>query len=153
MEHGDVRSEGFHRHALELLLKDGGESLQKHLALLVVRGRRALRGDDAAEADQIFADALALQEAGIFALVLEKIPVELAGRITNALEIPTIGIGAGSQCDGQILVTQDMIGLFTRFRPRFVRRYLELGDTVVEAFGQFVRDVKSGEFPNTDESY
>jgi 3-methyl-2-oxobutanoate hydroxymethyltransferase len=116
-------------------------------------GSYKVRGDDEAEAQQIFDDALALQQAGVFALVLEKIPVALAARITKALEVPTIGIGAGPECDGQILVTQDMIGLFTKFKPRFVRRYLAMAETLKGAFGQFVRDVKDREFPNSSESY
>lgn len=116
-------------------------------------GSYKVRGDEAAEAEQIFQDALALQDAGIFGLVLEKIPAPLAKRITEALEVPTIGIGAGPDCDGQILVTQDMIGLFTRFRPRFVRRYMELAGSLKDAFGDYVKDVKSGSFPSEDESY
>ena len=116
-------------------------------------GSYKVRGDEESEAQQIFDDAKALEEAGVFALVLEKIPGTLAARVTAALEIPTIGIGAGSECDGQILVTQDMIGLFTRFRPRFVRRYLAMAETLRGAFEEFVKDVKDREFPNASESY
>jgi 3-methyl-2-oxobutanoate hydroxymethyltransferase len=116
-------------------------------------GSYKVRGDEESEAQQIFDDAKALEEAGVFALVLEKIPGTLAARVTAALEIPTIGIGAGTECDGQILVTQDMIGLFTRFRPRFVRRYLAMAETLRGAFEEFVKDVKDREFPNASESY
>lgn len=116
-------------------------------------GSYRVRGIDQDEAEGLFQDALALQSAGAFAIVLEKIPVELAARITDELSIPTLGIGAGPKCDGQILVTQDMVGLFTRFQPRFVRRYLELADTLHGAFGEYVRDVKNRSFPNADESY
>jgi 3-methyl-2-oxobutanoate hydroxymethyltransferase len=116
-------------------------------------GSYKVRGDEESEAQQIFDDAKALEEAGVFALVLEKIPGTLAARVTAALEIPTIGIGAGPECDGQILVTQDMIGLFTRFRPRFVRRYLAMAETLRGAFEEFVKDVKDREFPNASESY
>ena len=116
-------------------------------------GSYKVRGDEESEAQQIFDDAKALERAGVFALVLEKIPGALAARVTAALEIPTIGIGAGPECDGQILVTQDMIGLFTRFRPRFVRRYLAMAETLRGAFGEFVKDVKDREFPNASESY
>lgn len=116
-------------------------------------GSYKVRGLNPSEADRIFRDAQALQDAGIFALVLEKVPVDLANRITKELSVPTIGIGAGPGCDGQILVTQDMVGLFTRFRPRFVRRYLALAETLRETLGQYVADVKTHEFPSTDESY
>jgi len=116
-------------------------------------GSYKVRGDEESEAQQIFDDAKALEQAGVFALVLEKIPGTLAARVTAALEIPTIGIGAGPECDGQILVTQDMIGLFTRFQPRFVRRYLAMAETLRGAFGEFVKDVKDREFPNASESY
>jgi len=138
-------------------ITDAGIPVMGHLGLTPQSihkfGSYKVRGDNPTEAKQIFDDARALQDAGIFALVLEKIPGKLAGRITKALDIPTIGIGAGPECDGQILVTQDMIGLFTRFQPRFVRRYLALAETVDQAFRQFVGDVKNREFPNADESY
>lgn len=116
-------------------------------------GSYRVRGDNLDEAEEMFADAMALQDAGAFAVVLEKIPVDLAANITAELSIPTIGIGAGPKCDGQILVTQDMVGLFTRFRPRFVRRYLELAEILQGAFGDYVQDVKNRSFPDSDESY
>jgi len=116
-------------------------------------GSYRVRGEGVDEADGMFADAVALQEAGAFAIVLEKIPVDLAARITAELSIPTIGIGAGPRCDGQILVTQDMVGLFTRFRPRFVRRYMELAEILGSAFREYVDDVKERSFPDTNESY
>jgi len=98
-------------------------------------------------------DAQILQEAGIFALVLEKVPAELARKITESLDIPTIGIGAGPYCDGQILVTHDMLGIFEEFKPKFVRRYAELAQTMRDAFRRYVADVKSVRFPSEDESY
>ena len=111
------------------------------------------RGTSEDEARELIDDALALQEAGAFAIMLEKIPARLAQEITERLQIPTIGIGAGPHCSGQILVTQDMLGLFEDFRPRFVRRYARLSEDIEKAFKQYIDDVKKGEFPNESESY
>jgi 3-methyl-2-oxobutanoate hydroxymethyltransferase len=116
-------------------------------------GTYRTRGKDPAEAERILKDARALEQAGAFAVVLEKIPAQLAAEVTRNLTIPTIGIGAGSSCDGQVLVTHDMLGLFDKFRPRFVRRYAELGVAMREAFAQYVMDVKQRAFPGEDESY
>lgn len=116
-------------------------------------GSYKARGVEDAEAAQIEHDAQALEQAGIFALVLEKVPTGLASDITNSLSVPTIGIGAGAECDGQILVTHDMLGIFTKFRPRFVRRYAELRETMDSAFRQYCSDVKGRSFPADDESY
>lgn len=116
-------------------------------------GTYKVRGTSEEEARLIFDDAVALEEAGAFGLVLEKIPADLAARITEEVSIPTIGIGAGPHCDGQILVTHDMLGLFTRFRPRFVRRYAELAKAIHAAIEDFVRDVKNSDFPSDSESY
>ena len=138
-------------------LTEAGIPVMGHLGLTPQSihkfGSYRVRGIEREEADRIFDDALALQAAGAFSLVLEKIPVELAVRITEELAIPTIGIGAGPKCDGQILVTQDMIGLFTRFKPRFVRRYLALAEILHGAFSDYVADVKSRGFPSAEESY
>ncbi len=111
---------------------------------------RATTPDEAAE---LARDARALQDAGAFAIVLEKVPASVAATISKDLHVPVIGIGAGGGCDGQILVTQDMLGLYTRFHPRFVRRYAELAETMQAAFKHYVGDVKSGEFPSSSESY
>ncbi|MCA8979185.1 MAG: 3-methyl-2-oxobutanoate hydroxymethyltransferase, partial [Planctomycetes bacterium] len=116
-------------------------------------GTYQVRARDDEEADQLRRDAVALQEAGAFAVVLEKIPAELAREIAGRLDVPVIGIGAGPDCDGQILVSHDMLGLYTRFKPRFVRRYAELGKDMQAAFEHYHRDVKSGEFPTDAESY
>jgi 3-methyl-2-oxobutanoate hydroxymethyltransferase len=116
-------------------------------------GTYRTRGSDPEEAAEIRADARALAEAGACAVVLEKIPSALATEITRELEIPTIGIGAGPGCDGQILVTHDMLGLFDRFRPRFVRRYADLGDVMRDAFLRYRTDVKQRDFPSGAESY
>jgi 3-methyl-2-oxobutanoate hydroxymethyltransferase len=105
------------------------------------------------EADQVMQDALAVQEAGAFAVVLEKVPMGLAARISQRLEIPTIGIGAGVHCDGQVLVIDDMLGLFTDFRPKFVKRYAELGKTADEAIAAYAADVRSRAFPADEHSF
>lgn len=116
-------------------------------------GSYRARGKDPQEAEQIYNDALALQEAGAFAIVLEKIPAELGKKITEAIEIPTIGIGAGPYCDGQILVYSDMLGLTVEFSPRFVRRYAHLYDVIKEAVHVYTEDVRDHNFPSLDESY
>jgi 3-methyl-2-oxobutanoate hydroxymethyltransferase len=117
------------------------------LAGFRVQGRSE---DDAA---RIFADARLLESLGCFALVLECVPSPLAARITAALQIPTIGIGAGTDCDGQVLVLQDLLGLSGEFRPRFVRRYLEGAALVGDAVDRFDRDVKQRAFPAPAEAY
>lgn len=136
---------------------DAGIPVMGHLGLTPQSihkfGTYRTRGVETGEAEQILRDARALQDAGAFAVVLEKIPSELAREVTAALRIPTIGIGAGAECDGQILVSHDMLGLFTRFRPRFVRRYAELGKAMQDAFRQYTADVKAKSFPNAEESY
>ncbi len=111
------------------------------------------RGKDFTEAEEIFNDAKAIEQAGAFAIVLEKIPSSLAERITNNLKIPTIGIGAGVHCDGQILVTPDMLGLNVDFHPRFVRHYAKLADQITIAVKNYIDDVKGKNFPSEDESY
>jgi 3-methyl-2-oxobutanoate hydroxymethyltransferase len=116
-------------------------------------GTYRVRATTDEEADELRRDAVALEEAGVFALVLEKIPASLAAEISQRLSIPVIGIGAGAGCDGQILVSHDMLGLYTRFKPRFVRHYAKLGQEMQGAFEHYVRDVRSGEFPADDESY
>ena len=136
---------------------DAGIPVMGHLGLTPQSihkfGSYKARGVSAEEADQIAKDARALQDAGAFALVLEKVPARLAQTLTASLSIPTIGIGAGAACDGQILVTPDMLGIFTRFRPRFVRRYAELGTEMDTAFRRYRADVKDGSFPAESESY
>lgn len=116
-------------------------------------GTYKVRATETSEAEQLVEDAKRLEEAGCFALVLEKIPVKLAERVTNSLSIPTIGIGAGVKCDGQVLVTHDMLGLNKEFKPRFLRRYADMHTTMTEAVQQYISDIKSGEFPNENEQY
>jgi len=105
------------------------------------------------EADSVIADAQAVEAAGAFAVVLEKVPVGLAARITQGLSIPTIGIGAGAQCDGQVLVVDDMLGMFTDFRPKFVQRYAELGLAADEAIAAFAADVRARRFPGPEHGF
>jgi 3-methyl-2-oxobutanoate hydroxymethyltransferase len=111
------------------------------------------RGTTDEEAKRILKDAKALEQAGAFAIVLEKIPSALAKRVSNSVSVPTIGIGAGGGCDGQILVVADMLGLYEEFQPRFVRRYARLADEIRKAVGQYVDDVRKRTFPSKDESY
>ncbi|HYK47992.1 MAG TPA: 3-methyl-2-oxobutanoate hydroxymethyltransferase, partial [Parafilimonas sp.] len=94
-----------------------------------------------------------LEESGCFAVVLEKIPAQLAKEVTESLSIPTIGIGAGKYCDGQVLVMHDMLGINTEFKPRFLRQYLNIYEQVTEAVHRYVSDVKSKDFPTDRESY
>lgn len=107
----------------------------------------------AEEADKVMADAKATEAAGAFSIVLEKVPEGLAGRITAALSIPTIGIGAGVNCDGQVLVVDDMLGLFTEFRPKFVKRYAELGKAADEAIAAYAAEVRARTFPAAEHSF
>jgi 3-methyl-2-oxobutanoate hydroxymethyltransferase len=116
-------------------------------------GTYAVRAKEEAEASKLLDDALALQEAGCFALVLEKIPATLAAKVTAALRIPTIGIGAGADVDGQVLVLHDMLGMNTEFNPRFLRRYAQLGELIPAAIRQYVQDVRAKHFPNDQERY
>lgn len=116
-------------------------------------GSYKVRAKDDAEAQKLLDDAKLLEELGCFSLVMEKIPAGLATKVTESISIPTIGIGAGNGCDGQVLVVHDMLGLNNEFKPKFVRKYLNLEDQVVEAIGQYVADIKSTDFPNSNEQY
>jgi 3-methyl-2-oxobutanoate hydroxymethyltransferase len=112
-----------------------------------------VRAKEKDEADKLRNDAKLLEDAGCFAIVLEKIPAQLAKEVTESLSIPTIGIGAGKYCDGQVLVMHDMLGINTEFRPRFLRQYLNLYEQVNKAVQEYVSDVKNKNFPNDSESY
>jgi 3-methyl-2-oxobutanoate hydroxymethyltransferase len=132
-------------------LVEVGIPVMGHLGLLPQSvhqlGGYTKRGMQQKERDAILADAVALEEAGAFAIVLEAMDAGLARTITARLSIPTIGIGAGSECDGQVLVSYDMLGLFDRFVPSFVKQYAHLGETVVSATETYVGDVRAGRFP------
>ena len=116
-------------------------------------GTYAVRAKEEAEAEKLVSDAKLLQEIGCSALVLEKIPAALAKRVAEELAIPVIGIGAGSGVDGQVLVMHDMLGINMGFKPKFLRHYADLGNTIIDAVGNYINDVKSGDFPNVNEQY
>ncbi|NND62262.1 MAG: 3-methyl-2-oxobutanoate hydroxymethyltransferase [Flavobacteriaceae bacterium] len=116
-------------------------------------GTYTVRAKEEEEANQLREDAKMLEKAGCFAIVIEKIPAKLAEEIAKSVTIPIIGIGAGGGVDGQVLVTHDMIGMTHEFNPRFLRRYLDLYSDMTNAFSQYIKDVKSGEFPNEKEQY
>ena len=116
-------------------------------------GTYTVRAKEQAEAEKLKDDIKVLQEAGCFSVVLEKIPALLAKEVTDSVKIPTIGIGAGPYCDGQVLVINDMIGLTKGFKPRFLRQYLNLFDQINGAVKTYVSDVKAGDFPNSKEQY
>jgi len=116
-------------------------------------GGPRVQGRDPNAADRLVADAQALAAAGAFALVLELVPAPLAERVTAALDIPTIGIGSGAGCDGQVLVLHDMLGLNERFKPKFLKRYADLADDVRTAVRTFADEVRSGAYPDADHSF
>ena len=116
-------------------------------------GTYTVRAKEEVEADMLMEDAKALEQAGCFSVVFEKIPSELAKQTSESLIIPTIGIGAGADCDGQVLVLHDMLGITKDFSPRFLRRYADVGQAVEGAVKHFIEDVRSGDFPDESESY
>jgi 3-methyl-2-oxobutanoate hydroxymethyltransferase len=116
-------------------------------------GTYTVRAKEEKEAEKLIKDAKVLEEAGCFAIVLEKIPAKLAEQVAKSLVIPVIGIGAGGGVDGQVLVLHDMLGMTKEFSPRFLRRYLNLGEAITTAVGKYIEDVKSSDFPNPSEQY
>ena len=116
-------------------------------------GTYTVRAKEEEEAEKLIEDAILLEKAGCFAVVLEKVPAKLATKVAETISIPVIGIGAGNGVDGQVLVTHDMIGMTHEFNPRFLRRYLDLYTEMKNAFSQYSNDVKSGDFPNETEQY
>ena len=136
---------------------DAGIPVMGHLGLtpqsIFKFGTYKVRGTDVKEAETLVEDARLLEEAGCFAVVLEKIPAALAKRVTESLSIPTIGIGAGNACDGQVLVINDLLGLNKDFSPRFIRRYADLQTVITSAVNQYHSDVKKGLFPDESEQY
>ena len=112
-----------------------------------------VQGKTAEKAKKLINDAKLIEEAGAFAVVLECIPAPLAEKISRTLTIPTIGIGAGNGCDGQVLVYQDMLGMFGAFTPKFVKKYAEVGEIMKGAFAEYIKEVKSGEFPDEAHSF
>lgn len=144
------------RESVERILS-AGIPVMGHLGLtpqsIYKFGTYTVRAKEDEEAEQLIRDAHLLQETGCFALILEKIPAKLAERVANELAIPVIGIGAGNGCDGQVLVTHDMLGINNDFNPRFLRKYHNLHDEMLSAFGRYIEDVRSGDFPNKNEQY
>jgi 3-methyl-2-oxobutanoate hydroxymethyltransferase len=116
-------------------------------------GTYTVRAKEEEEAEQLLKDAKMLERIGCFAIVLEKIPAKLAQQVAESISIPVIGIGAGANVDGQVLVLHDMIGMTHEFNPRFLRRYMNLYETMTTSIGQYVSDVKSSDFPNAEEQY
>lgn len=116
-------------------------------------GTYVVRATTKEEADKLLADAKILETAGCFAIVLEKIPAQLAAEVAKSVKVPVIGIGAGGNVDGQVLVLHDMLGINKQFKPRFLRRYLNLYDDIKAAVGNYVKDVKNKDFPNENEQY
>ena len=155
---GAVKLEGGERIAETInKITNHGLPVMGHIGLLPQSihsyGGYSERGKTEEEANEILEDAKILEDAGAFALVLEKIPASLAKEISASITIPTIGIGAGVNCDGQILVTPDMLGLNTDFHPRFVRYYSSLAKEINKAVKAYIKDVKKGTFPSDKESY
>ncbi len=136
---------------------DAGIPVMGHLGLtpqsIYKFGTYKVRAKEKEEAEKLLEDALKLEKAGVFSIVLEKIPATLAKEVTRSVDVPTIGIGAGPDCDGQVLVLHDMLGLNKDFSPRFLRRYADLNKSVSEAVGNYINDVKTGDFPNETEIY
>jgi 3-methyl-2-oxobutanoate hydroxymethyltransferase len=116
-------------------------------------GTYTVRAREEEEANKLIEDAIALEESGCFAIVIEKVPADLTKKITEKLSIPIIGIGAGPHTDGQVLVMHDMLGINKEFNPRFLRRYADLHSTITTAVENYITDIKSGSFPNEEESY
>jgi 3-methyl-2-oxobutanoate hydroxymethyltransferase len=151
MEGGDEILESVNR------ILSAGIPVMGHLGLtpqsIYKFGTYSVRATHQEEADKLKRDILLLQQAGCFAVVLEKIPAALAKEVTASVAIPTIGIGAGKHCDGQVLVMHDMLGINTEFKPRFLRQYLNLNELIINASKAYIKDVKSGNFPSDNESY
>ncbi len=153
-----VKLEGGHevKDSIERILQ-AGIPILGHLGLtpqsIYKFGTYAVRAQDKIEADQLIKDAQLLEKLGCFGVLLEKIPATLAQTVTKKLNVPVIGIGAGKHVDGQVLVLHDMLGMTQEFHPRFLRRYLNLQDLIVDAVKQYNSDVKSQDFPNDSEQY
>lgn len=156
--HG-VKLEGGSKSVINTIEKivDAGIPVMGHLGLtpqsIYKFGTYKVRATESSEAEELLENAKRLEQAGCFTVVLEKIPAKLAKKVSTELSIPTIGIGAGAHCDGQVLVSHDMLGLNKEFKPRFLRRYADMHTSMTEAVQQYISDVKSGEFPNENEQY
>lgn len=151
-----VKIEGVHEETIRKLVH-AGIPVMGHLGVtpqsIHQLGGYGVQGKGNEAAARMLADAHRLEEAGCFSLVLEKVPADLAAKITTELTIPTIGIGAGPHCDGQVLVNLDMLGMYESFQPKFVRRYAELAGTIRDAVSRYAEDIRNGEFPGAEESF
>lgn len=153
-----VKLEGGHeiKDSIKKIL-NAGIPVMGHLGLtpqsIYKFGSYTVRAKEEQEAEKLLEDAKMLEKLGCFALVLEKIPAHLAAKVAKSISIPVIGIGAGGDVDGQVLVIHDMLGMNNEFSPRFLRRYLNLYEEMTSAIGQYVKDVKSLDFPNANEQY
>lgn len=136
---------------------DSGVPVMGHLGLtpqsIYKFGTYSVRAKNKEEAKKLKKDIIKLEKAGCFAIVLEKIPAQLAAELTKSVKIPVIGIGAGSKVDGQVLVVHDMLGMNNEFNPRFLRRYANLSETIHNSVTNYIKDVKAEKFPNTEEEY
>jgi len=153
-----VKLEGGERYAEHVRgIVGAGIPVMGHLGLLPqsvhALGGFKVQGKGEAAEKQILADARALEEAGVYAIVLEAIPADLARRVTESVSVPTIGIGAGPHCDGQVLVGYDLLGMYSEFKPKFVKRFAEGGKLVVDAMRSYVAEVQSGAFPATEHAF
>ena len=153
-----VKLEGGERSAATVArLVEAGIPVQGHIGLtpqsINQMGGYHVQGRSAQAAAQLVADAIALDQAGAFSIVLEAVPAELAKLITERVTAPTIGIGAGPHCDGQVLVLHDMLGLYPDFVPKHTKQYAKLGETIKEAVGSYIQEVKQGDFPTAKESF
>ncbi|NUN98093.1 MAG: 3-methyl-2-oxobutanoate hydroxymethyltransferase, partial [Candidatus Omnitrophica bacterium] len=122
-------------------------------SMLITGEMRLSAGKALEDIRQLLRDARAIAEAGAFAVVVEAVPREVGKKVTESIPIPTLGIGAGPDCDGQVLVTHDLLGLFTEFKPKFVKRYAHLAETIEKALGEFLADVREKRFPDEEHSY
>jgi len=151
LEGGAVHAELVHR------LVNAGIPVMGHIGLTPQSyhqlGGFKVQGRDVGGRERLLSDARTLEEAGVYSIVLEAIPADIARDVTAAVSVPTIGIGAGTGCDGQVLVSYDALGMDESFKPRFVRRYATLGATIKEAIGHYVADVRAGAFPSDAESF
>ena len=153
-----VKLEGGEKYAAHArAIVEAGIPVMGHVGLLPqsvhAMGGFRVQGTQEEAAERVIADARALEQAGVYAIVVEGVPAELGRRITEAVSVPTIGIGAGPHCDGQVLVCYDFLGMYSNVRPKFVKRYAELGDAIVEATKSYVSEVQSGEFPGAEHSF
>src|SRR5688572_18689951 len=153
-----VKLEGGEKYAPHVrAIVEAGIPVMGHVGLLPqsvhAMGGFRVQGTQPEDAERVIADARALEQAGVYSIVVEGVPADLGRRVTEAVSVPTIGIGAGPHCDGQVLVCYDFLGMYSNVRPKFVKRFAELGEAIVEATKSYVSEVQSGEFPAAEHSF